>query len=330
MCNYVMIMKVFITRVIPEAGRKLLLDAGLTLTEWKEKRNLSTEELITFCKDHDALLSASTTINAELLNACTNLKAIALMSVGFDNVDLDAATKAGIPVSNTPGVLSGATADTAFLLMLATSRKAFYQHKKIAKGEWGFFEPTADLGIELNGATLGVFGLGNIGIEMARKCMGAYGMKVIYHNRNRNWEAEQKLNAHYVSFEELLAQSDVLSVHTALTPETKGKFDQTAFQQMKDTAIFVNTARGGIHNEQDLIDALKDGVIWGAGLDVTNPEPMDAHNELLDLPNVCVLPHIGSATVQTRDAMAQLAAKNILAGLAGKELPNIINPEVYS
>jgi len=323
-------MKVFITRVIPEAGRKLLLDAGLTLTEWKEKRNLTTEELIGHCQGHDALLSVSTSINAEILQACPNLKAIALMSVGFDNVDVAAATEAGIPVSNTPGVLSGATADAAFLLMLATSRKAFYQHKKIAKGEWGFFEPTADLGIELNGATLGVFGLGNIGIEMARKCVGAYGMRVIYHNRNRNWEAEQKLNAHYVSFEELLQQSDVLSVHTALTPETKGKFDRSTFEQMKDTAIFVNTARGGIHNEADLLSALKEGLIWGAGLDVTSPEPMDQHNELLELPNVSVLPHIGSATVQTRDAMAMLAAKNIIAGLNGDQLPNVINPEVYS
>ena len=323
-------MKVFITRVIPEAGRKLLLDAGLTLTEWKEKRNLTTEELIGHCQGHDALLSVSTSINAEILQACPNLKAIALMSVGFDNVDVAAATAAGIPVSNTPGVLSGATADAAFLLMLATSRKAFYQHKKIAKGEWGFFEPTADLGIELNGATLGVFGLGNIGIEMARKCVGAYGMRVIYHNRNRNWEAEQKLNAHYVSFEELLQQSDVFSVHTALTPETKGKFDRSTFEQMKDTAIFVNTARGGIHNEADLLSALKEGLIWGAGLDVTSPEPMDQHNELLNLPNVSVLPHIGSATVQTRDAMAQLAAKNIIAGLNGDQLPNVINPEVYS
>ncbi|RZM29817.1 MAG: D-glycerate dehydrogenase [Pedobacter sp.] len=323
-------MKVFITRVIPETGRKLLLDAGLTLTEWKEKRNLTTSELIAQCQQHDALLSVSTTIGAEVFLACSNLKAIALMSVGFDHVDLDAATQAGIPVSNTPGVLSGATADAAFLLMLATSRKAFFQHKKIAKGNWNFFEPTADLGIELNGATLGVFGLGNIGVEMARKCVGAYGMHVIYHNRNRNWEAEQKLNAKYVSFEELLEQSDVLSVHTALTPETKGKFDREAFSKMKDNAIFVNTARGGIHNENDLLEALQEGLIWGAGLDVTNPEPMDANNPLLDLPNVSVLPHIGSATVETRNAMAQLAAKNIIAGLHGKQLPNIINPQVYS
>jgi lactate dehydrogenase-like 2-hydroxyacid dehydrogenase len=322
-------MKVFITRVIPEIGRRIIADAGHEITEWSEKRSLTKEELIQKCLEHDALLSVSSHLDTEFLNACKHLKVIALNSVGFDNVNLPEATRLKIPVSNTPGVLSGATADTAFLLMLATSRKAFYLHKKILNGTWGFFEPTADLGIELNGGTLGVFGLGKIGLEMARKCAAAYGMKIIYHNRNRNEDAENAVNASYVSFEELLAQSDVLSVHTALTPETEGKFDLDAFKKMKANAIFVNTARGKIHNEKDLLTALQQGIIWGAGLDVTNPEPMKPDNELLNMPNVCVLPHIGSATVETRNAMAELAAKNIVAGLAGKALPNIINPEVY-
>jgi glyoxylate reductase len=323
-------MKVFVTRVIPESGRRIIEQAGHEVTEWKEKRALSSQELIDHCLQYDAMLSVGSRIDSKFLTACKHLKVIALHSVGFDNVDLDEATRLRIPVSNTPGVLSAATADTAFLLMLATSRKAFYLHKKIINGEWGFFEPTADLGIELNGAKLGVYGLGKIGMEMAKKCAAAYGMKVIYHNRNRNAEAEQELGATYVSFADLLAQSDVLSVHTALTPETEGKFDLNAFKQMKTNAIFVNTARGKIHNEADLLLALKEGMIWGAGLDVTDPEPMDPNNELLNLPNVSVLPHIGSATVETRNAMAELAARNIVAGLAGQQLPNIINPEVYS
>jgi glyoxylate reductase len=323
-------MKVFVTRVIPESGRKIIEEAGHQVTEWKEKRGLSSQELIDACLQHDALLSVSSRIDAAFLNACKHLKVIALNSVGFDNVDLPEATRLKIPVSNTPGVLSAATADTAFLLMLATSRKAFYLHKKIIKGEWGFFEPTADLGIELNGATLGIYGLGKIGMEMAKKCAGAYGMKVIYHNRNRNEEAEKELGATYVSFADLLAKSDVLSVHTALTPETEGKFDLNAFKQMKTNVIFVNTSRGKVHNESDLLLALQQGFIWGAGLDVTEPEPMDANNELLSMPNVSILPHIGSATVETRNAMAELSAKNIVAGLADQELPNIINPEVYS
>jgi len=155
-------------------------------------------------------------------------------------------------------------------------------------------------------------------------------MKVIYHNRSRNEDAEKELGATYVSFEELLKQSDVISVHTALTPETEGKFNAEAFRQMKPSAIFVNTARGKIHNEEDLINALNEKLIWGAGLDVTNPEPMKPGNPLLTMPHVAVLPHIGSATETTRDAMSKLAAENIIAGLKGEKLPFPVNPEIYS
>jgi lactate dehydrogenase-like 2-hydroxyacid dehydrogenase len=156
---------------------------------------------------------------------------------------------------------------------------------------------------------------------MAKKCKAAYQMEVIYHNRSRNEEAEREIGAKYVSFEELLAQSDVLSVHTALTPETKGKFTFDVFKQMKPNSIFINTARGAIHNEKDLIQALEEKIIWGAGLDVTNPEPMDKDNPLLSMESVAVLPHIGSATEETRAAMARIIVKNVLAGLKGEQLP---------
>lgn len=316
--------------MIPEKGLQLLQDAGLHITQWTEKRDLTSAELIAYCKDHDALLSVGPNkINSSFLQECSHLKVIALHAVGFDNVDVPAATALKIPIGNTPGVLSNATADTAFLLMLAVSRKAFYMHKQIGKGEWGFFEPTANLGMELTGKTLGIAGLGKIGFEMAKRCIGAYDMKVIYHNRNHNPEAEEKLNAVKVSFDDLLAQSDVLSVHTALTPETKGLFDKAAFSKMKSTAIFINAARGSIHNETDLIKALEEKVIWGAGLDVTNPEPMASNNPLLDMPNVAVLPHIGSATIEARNAMAIMAAQNIIAGLKGERLPFVVNPEIY-
>jgi glyoxylate reductase len=316
-------MKVFITRAIPEVGLKLLTDAGITFELWTEKRDLTQEELIKRCKQFDALLSVGgNKIDKVFLHACPHLKIISLMSVGYDNVDVPEALKTGIPITNTPGVLSGATADTAFLLLLAVSRKAFYLHKKIINGEWGFYEPTADLGIELNGKTLGIFGLGKIGFEMAKRCIGAYGMKVIYCNRGINEEAERVLNASRVSFDQLLQQSDVLSVHTALTAETKDKFDWAAFNKMKPGAIFINTARGGVHKEEDLIRALEEKLIWGAGLDVTNPEPMHADNALLQMPNVAVLPHIGSATFETRNAMAEIAAKNIIAVYKNEPLPN--------
>lgn len=323
-------MKIFVTRVIPNIGLEILKEAGHEVTQHSEKRELMQEELIEQCLHYDALLSVGgNKIDAHFLNKCSHLKAVALFSVGYDNVDIAEAIRIGRPIGNTPGVLSAATADTAFLLMLSVSRKAFYLHKTIAKGEWGFYEPTKNLGIQLTGKTLGILGLGRIGTELAKKCAAAYGMRIIYHNRNRNETAERELQARYVSFDELLSESDVLSVHTNLSQETKGLFDKHAFSKMKSSAIFINTARGGIHNEQDLTDALKQGIIWGAGLDVTHPEPMQMGSPLLDMPNVCVLPHIGSATVETRNAMAVIAANNIIEALKGNEMPHAINPEVY-
>ena len=315
-------MKVFVSGNIAQVGFTQLEEHGFEITRWEEDRQISADELVEACQDQDALVSVGPNkIDAKFLNACKHLKVIALHSVGFDQVDVEEAKKLNIPVGNTPGVLSGATADTAFLLMLAVSRKAFYLHKKIINGDWHNYEPTPELGIALNGKTLGVLGLGKIGLEMARKCAGALEMPVIYHNRSRNEDAEREVDAKYVSFDELLEQSDVISVHTALTDETKGKFSMDAFKKMKPKAIFINTARGGFHNEKDLIQALEEKIIWGAGLDVTNPEPMKKDNPLLNMDSVAVLPHIGSATEETRDAMANLIAENIIAGLDGKKLP---------
>jgi len=323
-------MKVFITREIPEVGLKKLKDAGIEIVEWKEKRELTQPELIEYCKQCDALIAAGyNKMDAHFLDECRHLKVIALHSVGYDNVDIAEADRLKIPVGNTPGVLSGPTADIAFLLMLAVSRKAFYLHQKILNGDWKFFEPTANLGIQLYDKTIGIYGLGNIGFEMAKRCVGAFNMKVIYHNRHRNLPAEEQLKAVYVSFQELLERSDVLSVHTNLSKETLGKFDKAVFEKMKRTSIFINTARGAIHNEQDLIAALQNGTIWGAGLDVTNPEPMKKDNPLLTMPNAAVLPHIGSATIETRDEMANIATENVIAALNGKRIPFPVNPEVY-
>ncbi len=322
--------RVFITKRIPDAGIQILKDAGFEVTVYNGGGTLSQEELIQQCKEHDALLSAGGgKLDATFLKACSHLKVIALLSVGYDNVDIEAATKLNIPIGNTPDVLSRSTSDVAFLLMLAVSRKAFFNYRKITQGNWGPFDPMADLGQELYGKTLGVFGLGKIGLELARKCKAAFDMKIIYHNRSHNKAAEELLGATYVNFRELLEQSDVLSLHANLSEETKGVFNKAAFDKMKPNAIFVNTGRGGLHNEADLTIALKENVIWGAGLDVTNPEPMDKSNELLRMPNVCVLPHIGSATIEARNGMAIMAANNIVAGLSGQKLPTIVNPEVY-
>jgi lactate dehydrogenase-like 2-hydroxyacid dehydrogenase len=315
-------MKVFISGNIAAEGINELKANNIEITQWTADKPITSEELIEACQQHDALISVGRNkINAEFLQACKHLKVIALHSVGYDQVDVATAKKLNIPIGNTPGVLSAATADTAFLLMLAVSRKAFFLHKKIIAGDWKAYQPTVELGIELKGKTLGVLGLGNIGIEMAKKCIALYQMPVVYHNRSQDLEAEKEIGAQYVSFEELLAQSDVLTVHTALTPETRGLFTLDVFKQMKSNAIFINTARGGIHNEADLIEALQQKIIWGAGLDVTNPEPMDKDNPLLYMENVAVLPHIGSATEETRTAMAKIIAQNILAGLKGEPLP---------
>jgi lactate dehydrogenase-like 2-hydroxyacid dehydrogenase len=323
-------MKIYITRQIPEEGMALMQAAGLSCTVWTEKRELEQSELIEICQGYEALISVGQdNIDQYFLNRCSHLKAIAQMAVGYDNIDVREATRLGIPIGNTPGVLSKATADTAFLLMLAASRKAFYMHKKIIEGDWGYYEPTANLGTDLEGKTLGIFGLGKIGFEMARKCARAIDMKILYCNRNSNLLAEKELNAKKVSLEELLHQSDVLSVHAALTIETKNLFDRNQFSKMKPTAIFINTARGAMHNEEDLTWALKEGLIGGAGLDVTNPEPMSPDNPLLQMANVAVLPHIGSATIETRGAMSKLAAENMIAVSKGQRLPHLVNDKVY-
>jgi glyoxylate reductase len=238
------------------------------------------------------------------------------------------ATKLGIPIGYAPGAMNEATADIAFGLMISVARKFFYMHKGIVRGEWTYFKPNANLGIELNNKTLGIFGLGRIGMAMARRCKGAYNMNIIYCNRNVNAEAENLYGATKVSFEELLQQSDVISVHTALNKETKEIFNKDAFIKMKPASIFINTARGGVHNEVDLIDALTNKTILGAGLDVTNPEPMRPDNPLLQMENVCVLPHIGSATIEARNEMSRMAAENIISYYTNNTVPNIVNPDV--
>jgi glyoxylate reductase len=320
--------KILVTRILPALANELLTDAGFSVTAWDEDRPMTKEELAVKSKDHDAVLvTATERIDKEFLKLCPHLEIISQYAVGYDNIDIGEATRLGIPVGYTPGAMSDATADVAFGLMIATSRKMFALHKSIIKGEWKFFRPTANLGIELMNKTLGIYGLGRIGMEMARRCQGAYKMKVMYHNRKPNPDAERELNATFVDFETLLAQSDVISVHCSLGDATRGVFNRKAFSQMKPTSIFVNTSRGGVHHEGDLIDALNAGEIWGAGLDVTNPEPMKSDNPLLQMETVAVLPHIGSSTIESRNEMARLAAMNIIEFYKHRVVPHIINPE---
>jgi len=324
-------MKAYISRNIPSDAIDVLKEYGFEVTVNTENKKLTQEELIEACQHADVLLNVGhADLDKHFLESCKHLKGIALASVGYDHVDVETATALGIPVSNTPDVLSGATADVAFLLMLAVSRKAFYRANEVREGKWKDFEFMQDLGIELNGKTLGIYGLGRIGLELAKKAKAAYNMNIIYYNRSRNPQAEELVEAKYVNFDELLTQSDVISAHTNLSSETQYRFNRDAFKRMKKSAIFINTARGKVHHEQDLLEALQQGEIWGAGLDVTDPEPMSPNNPLLQLPNVCVLPHIGSATVETRTQMAIMAANNLIAVKYGNTMMQIVNKGVYS
>ncbi|RZJ44338.1 MAG: D-glycerate dehydrogenase [Chryseobacterium sp.] len=322
-------MKVFINKRIPEIGIQMLKESGLEVM-LPENDNLSDDEWLKYCQNADVILSVGQhKYDKDFLEQCPNIKAIALFSVGFDSVDIEQANQRNIPIGNTPDVLSKATSDIAFLLMQSVARRASYNFQKVKDNDWGDFDPLHALGQELYGKTLGVFGLGRIGFEMAEKCKKAFDMKIIYHNRSHNDEAEKELGAKYVSFDELVAQSDVLSIHANFKTDQKELFNNSVFEKMKPNSIFINTARGGFHNQVDLYNALIEKKIWGAGLDVTNPEPILHDDPILGLSNVCVLPHIGSATIEARNGMAKVAAENIIAFSKGEKMPHCANPEVY-
>ena len=321
--------KILVTREFPRAGLELLEQAGFKLTLPGQDDPMTPEALIAAAQKHDALMCTLTEkLDAAFFAACSHLDLVSQFAVGFDNIDVAAATAQGIPVGFTPEVMSDATADIAFGLMIATARKMFFLHKSIEKGEWGCFQPNRHLGMELTGKTLGIYGMGRIGYKMAQRCKGAYGMEILYTSRSPKPEMEAELGARRVSFDELLEKSDVVSAHCVLSQETRGIFNADAFRRMKNSAIFINTARGPVHNEADLIDALTTGTIWGAGLDVSDPEPMDPVNPLLSMETVCVLPHIGSATQDSRNGMSVRAAENIIAFYQTGKMPFVVNPEV--
>jgi glyoxylate reductase len=322
-------MKILVCRDIPQLGIDLLKNAGHTVDVRSSDNPFGKDELRLASLDYEAIVSTSKEkLDRKFFEENRHLKLVSQFAAGFDNIDIAAATEFGIPIGHTPQAMNKATSDIAFGLMIAVSRNFFQMHKRIKADTWGDFKPRADLGQELYGKTLGVFGLGAIGFEMARKCKVAYGMKVVYCNRSHNLKAEEELNAQKLDWDDFLAQSDVLSIHSNLSEETKYKFNAFAFSKMKTTAIIINTARGSIIVEDDLIQALKNGKIYGAGLDVSDPEPMDPQNPLLEMPNVCVLPHIGSATVEARDEMSRLAAENLLRYIKDGSMTHCVNREI--
>lgn len=320
--------KVFVTRQIPEAGLEKIRQTCETEV-WSEPLPPSPDVLRQKVAVCDGLLSLLTErIDADLLDAAPRLKVVSNYAVGFNNIDVPAATQRGIAVGNTPGVLTDATADMAFALLIAAARRIVESQRYAAQGHWKTWEPLGHIGQDLVGRTIGIVGMGRIGMAMARRCHGGWGMKVLYHDLARNEGAERELAARLVDLDTLLGESDFVSVHTDLNDTTRGMFNAAAFARMKPTAVFVNTARGPLVVEQDLYLALSNGTIFAAGLDVTDPEPPAPDNPLLSLPNCVVAPHIASATVSSRNAMAEIAADNLIAGVTGKPLRCWVNPEV--
>lgn len=328
--------KVFVTRNIPEAGlRKLRAECDVDV--WEGRLPPPRADLLARVRGVDGLLSLLTDapLDAEVLDtAGPGLRVVSNFAVGYNNVDVAAADARGICVGNTPDVLTEATADMAFALLIAAARRFTEGSDDVRQGRWKTWEPTGYIGCDLAGKTVGIVGMGRIGAAFARRCKGGWGMRVLYHNRTAKPEYERELGAVRVDFETLLAESDFVSVHTDLNPTTRGLFNRAAFSKMKRTAVFVNTARGGVHVTADLAAALREGLIFAAGLDVTDPEPprygdpADANNELIKLPNIVIQPHTASATAATRDAMATIAADNLLAGVFGKPLRAWVNPQV--
>ncbi|MBK8538805.1 MAG: D-glycerate dehydrogenase [Ardenticatenia bacterium] len=318
---------VYLTRPLPE-GAVEALAPHCEIAMYPLDEPVPPDVLRAALADSEGLYCLLTDrIDAALLEAAPRLRVISQMAVGYDNIDVAACTARGIPVGNTPGVLTETTADLTFALMLATARRVVEAAEAVHSGQWRSWRPTWLIGADVWGATLGIVGMGRIGAAVARRAAG-FGMRILYHNRSQTAEAAA-LGAEWVPLDELLAQSDFVSLHCPLTAETTGLVDEAFLRGMKRSAIFINTARGPMVDEAALYRALSEGWIHAAGLDVTAVEPIPMDSPLLTLPNCLILPHVGSATVATRRKMALMAADNLLAGLAGKRLPNCVNPEVY-
>ncbi|WP_017186766.1 2-hydroxyacid dehydrogenase [Alkalibacillus haloalkaliphilus] len=310
---------VYITRKISNDVVKGL-EEHFTVEMWQEEEEVVPRDvLLNKANQAHAILSMLTdSIDEELLAQSTNLKIVANMAVGYDNIDVNAARRHQVIVTNTPDVLTDTTADLTFALLMATARRLPEAVDYIKGDLWKSWSPYMLAGSDIHHKTLGIVGLGSIGQAVAKRATG-FDMNVIYYNRSRKEDVESQLGVQYTSFEELLKQSDFVVCMTPLTPETEGLFNKETFHKMKDTAIFINSSRGGVVNEDDLYHALKQGHIKAAGLDVFRNEPIGADHPLLSLNEVVALPHIGSSSIETRSEMMKLAARNIKKVLNGDD-----------
>jgi glyoxylate reductase len=317
--------KVYITRRVPQAIINQLSD-HCEIRMWDSEdtpvpRDILEKEI----ENIDGLLCLLTeTIDDALLNQAYNLKIIANIAVGFNNIDIESATKRGIMVTNTPGVLTETTADLTFGLIMATARRLIEASDNLKNGDWKSWSLMQLTGQDVYGAKLGIIGLGRIGEALVKRAKG-FDMEVIYYNRSRKVEKEKELGITYSSLDDLLKESDFICIMTPYSVETKNIINTEQLALMKENAILINTARGGIVNETALYEALKNNVIWGAGLDVFEVEPVPLDHPLLTLPNVVTLPHIGSASIATRMKMANLAVENLISGLKNEKPQNLVN-----
>ncbi len=318
--------KVFVTRIIPEGGLKVIRE-HCDVDLWVEDLPPSYEMLLERSQNCDGVVSLLTDrIDAHFMDSCPQVRVVSNFAVGFDNIDIPSATERGILVGHTPGVLTETTADFAFALLMSLARRIPEGIDYVRNDQWQTWGPMLLMGQDVHHATLGLIGLGRIGIEMAKRARG-FDMRVVYTDMYRREDLEASMGLEYASFDDVLRSADFISVHTPLTAETRHLLSKDAFSKMKKTAIVINTARGPIIDTEALTEALQNGVIGGAALDVIDPEPLRADHPLVNMPNCIVVPHIASASETTRTHMAEIAAYNLLAGLRGEKLPNGLNPE---
>jgi glyoxylate reductase len=319
--------KVAVTRLIPEAGLDLLRQS-CDVTIWEGELPPGPAELDALLDGVDGAVTLLTDrIDGDLLDRHTSIRVVRNFAVGYDNVDVDAATARKVAVCNTPGVLTQATAEFAFTLLVSAARRVVEAAHYVEDGKWQTWGPRLLLGQDIAGATLGIVGFGRIGKELARMASG-FNMRILAHDAYEDPKAAEEFGVSYVPLDDLLREADFVSLHVALTPETQQMIGARELGLMKATAVLVNAARGPVVDTDALVTALQDGEIFAAGLDVTDPEPLPADHPLVSLPNCIVVPHIASATVTTRDAMARLAANNLIDVLNGKTPEVIVNPEV--
>ncbi|RLE80826.1 MAG: D-glycerate dehydrogenase [Thermoprotei archaeon] len=325
--------KVYITRQLPQKAIDMIKEYYDIVGIWEEYYPPPYEVLLEKVKDIDALVSLLTDkIDKNLIDNAPRLRIIAQYAVGYDNIDVEYATQKGIYVTNTPGVLTEAVADLTWALILSVARRIVEADQFVKGGEWWRtktgWHPMMMLGMEVNGKTLGILGMGRIGRAVARRAKG-FNMRIIYYDKYRlSEDLEKELGAEFVDFETLLKESDILSIHVPLTKETYHLIGENELKKMKKGAILINTARGAVIDTRALIKALEEGWIAGAGLDVFEQEPLPPDSPLTKFKNVVLLPHIGSATTETRTRMGELVAENLIAFLKGETPPTLVNKEV--